>query len=101
MLIIRRNNREDYQDNDAPLLHEESRRQQELVRLDHEIEYNEALIADRETSIVEIEQAINEVNEIFRDLGTMVNDQQGMIGNFVVLLQLLLINLTNLTLLLR
>jgi syntaxin 7 len=63
-----------------PLMYQEHQRQQELVKLDHEIEYNESIIAEREQSIVEIEHAIVEVNEIFRDLGSLVNDQQGMIG---------------------
>lgn len=53
-----------------------------MIRLDHEIEYNEAVIADREQSIIEIEHAIHEVNEIFRDLGSLVNEQQGMIGEW-------------------
>lgn len=50
------------------------------MQLDREIEYNEGVIADREQSLVEIEHAIQEVNEIFRDLGTLVSEQQGMIG---------------------
>ena len=71
-------------DESSPLAGESDRfemqQQQELQRLDTEIEYNESLIVEREQSIIEIEQSIYEVNEIFRDLGTLVNDQQGLIG---------------------
>ena len=48
--------------------------------MDNEIEYNESLIAEREGEIREIEQGINELNEIFRDLGTLVTEQQSMLG---------------------
>lgn len=65
----------------APLIREESKRQQELIRLDNEIEYNEGIIMEREQSIKEIEGAIHEVNEMFRDLGSLVVEQQGMIDN--------------------
>lgn len=74
-------NSDDEDGSDRPMLKQEARRQQELVRLDNEIEYNEAIIADREQSIVEIEHAIHEVNEIFQDLGSLVTEQQGMIDN--------------------
>jgi hypothetical protein len=67
-------------------LKQEAQRRQELIRLDNEIEYNEAIIAEREQSIVEIEHAILEVNEIYRDLGSLVNEQQGMIGTFCIIL---------------
>jgi syntaxin 7 len=49
--------------------------------LDDEIEYNEAIIAEREQSIVDIEHKIHEVNEIFRDLSTLVVEQQGFVDN--------------------
>lgn len=68
------------------MLKQEAQRRQELIRLDNEIEYNEAIIAEREQSIVEIEHAILEVNEIYRDLGSLVNEQQGMIGTFCIIL---------------
>eukprot|EP00158_Paraphelidium_tribonemae_P007750 Partr_v1_DN28350_c1_g1_i4_m79271 putative SYNtaxin len=65
----------------APLIQEESKRQQELMRLDNEIEFNENIIMEREQSIREIETAMHEVNEVFRDLGSLVSEQQGMIDN--------------------
>ena len=45
-----------------------------------EIEFQEALIAEREADIEEIETGIHELNEIFRDLGHIVQEQGGMIG---------------------
>lgn len=45
-----------------------------------EIEFQEALIAERESEIREIEGGIHELNEIFRDLGHIVQEQGGMIG---------------------
>jgi TolA-binding protein len=45
-----------------------------------EIEFQETLIAERESEIREIESGIHELNEIFRDLGHIVQEQGGMIG---------------------
>eukprot|EP01104_Vermistella_antarctica_P001622 TRINITY_DN116_c0_g1_i1.p2 TRINITY_DN116_c0_g1~~TRINITY_DN116_c0_g1_i1.p2 ORF type:complete len:170 (+),score=43.28 TRINITY_DN116_c0_g1_i1:490-999(+) len=55
--------------------------QQDLLEVEQEREFNEALIQEREDGIREIEAAMNEVNEIFRDLGTLVLDQGQMIDN--------------------
>lgn len=44
--------------------------------LDSEIEYNELLISEREGEIQNIEQGISELNEIFRDMGMLVNEQE-------------------------
>ena len=65
----------------AGLLKQEQKRQQELLRLDNEIEFNENIIIEREMAIREIETSVHEVNEIFRDLGSLVTEQQGMIDN--------------------
>ncbi|KAJ3330217.1 hypothetical protein HDU91_003649, partial [Kappamyces sp. JEL0680] len=43
---------------------------------DHQIELNERIIAEREEDLQGLEQSIAEVNEIFRDLGSLVNEQQ-------------------------
>jgi syntaxin 7 len=64
---------------DQPLINENQRRMQLLV-VDNELEYNESMITQREDEIREIEQGINELNEIFRDLGTMVHEQGSMLG---------------------
>ncbi|KAG1759318.1 t-SNARE [Suillus occidentalis] len=47
----------------------------------HELAYQESLIQEREAEIQEIESGIHELSEIFRDLGTLVNQQGGMIDN--------------------
>ncbi|KAI9354402.1 t-SNARE [Pilaira anomala] len=48
----------------------------QIEALDNEIEYNETLISEREGEIQGIEQGITELNEIFRDLGMLVNEQE-------------------------
>eukprot|EP00123_Amoebidium_parasiticum_P009885 comp19764_c2_seq1/m.23646 comp19764_c2_seq1/g.23646 ORF comp19764_c2_seq1/g.23646 comp19764_c2_seq1/m.23646 type:complete len:297 (-) comp19764_c2_seq1:67-957(-) len=48
---------------------------QTQLALDNEVEYNEAIIAEREEGIERIHTEILQVNEIFRDLGTMVSEQ--------------------------
>ncbi|KAL6544014.1 Syntaxin-22 [Orobanche gracilis] len=52
----------------------ESRRQ-EVLLLDNEIAFNEAIIEEREQGIQEIQQQIGEVNEIFKDLAVLVHEQ--------------------------
>ncbi|KAG9315678.1 t-SNARE [Chiua virens] len=47
----------------------------------HELAYQESLIREREAEIQEIETGIHELSEIFRDLGTLVNQQGGMLDN--------------------
>lgn len=64
---------------DQPLINDNQRRMQLLV-VDNELEYNESMITQREDEIREIEQGITELNEIFRDLGTMVHEQGSMLG---------------------
>ncbi|KAF2306677.1 hypothetical protein GH714_020355 [Hevea brasiliensis] len=52
----------------------ESRRQ-EIVLLDNEMAFNEAIIEEREQGIKEIQQQISEVSEIFKDLAVLVHEQ--------------------------
>ncbi|KAF7138399.1 hypothetical protein RHSIM_Rhsim07G0130900 [Rhododendron simsii] len=52
----------------------ESRRQ-EVLLLDNEVAFNEAIIDEREQGIHEIQQQIGEVNEIFKDLAVLVHEQ--------------------------
>uniref|UniRef100_A0A6N2JYV4 t-SNARE coiled-coil homology domain-containing protein n=1 Tax=Salix viminalis TaxID=40686 RepID=A0A6N2JYV4_SALVM len=54
----------------------ESRRQ-EVLLLDNEIVFNEAIIEEREQGIHEIQQQIGEVNEIFKDLAVLAATSQG------------------------
>ncbi|KAF0741242.1 hypothetical protein LEN26_000067 [Aphanomyces euteiches] len=58
----------------------------EFKQLDNEIAHNEALIEERAKDIDRIHQSVAQVNEIFRDLAAIVNEQQGAIddiGNHV------------------
>ncbi len=48
----------------------------------HELAYQESLIQEREAEIREIETGIHEITEIFRDLGTLVDQQGTMIGTY-------------------
>ncbi|KAJ1953082.1 hypothetical protein GGI12_006092, partial [Dipsacomyces acuminosporus] len=94
---------DDYQDEDdggesSPLLGHGQRQQQQqhkrvqLAVLDNDVEYNEALINERESEIHEIEQGIVELNEIFRDLGTIVTEQQSLLDNIETNVQSVSIN---------
>lgn len=58
----------------------ESRRQ-EVLLLDNEIVFNEAIIEEREQGIQEIQHQIGEVNEIFKDLAVLVHEQGAMIDD--------------------
>ncbi|CAO3653231.1 unnamed protein product [Mucor hiemalis] len=55
---------------------DDAQRRIQIEALDNEIEYNETLISEREGEIQGIEQGITELNEIFRDLGMLVNEQE-------------------------
>lgn len=58
---------------------------QEVLLLDNEISFNEAIIEEREQGIQEIQQQIGEVNEIFKDLAVLVHEQGVMIGKYLTL----------------
>ncbi|KAJ3122729.1 hypothetical protein HK098_002524 [Nowakowskiella sp. JEL0407] len=81
---------------DQPLI-STSNQLQQLHVLDNEIEYNEALIAEREEDLQDIERSIAEVNEIFRDLGTLVNEQQYMLDNIESNVETVAINMEGAT----
>ncbi|KAJ2489740.1 hypothetical protein IWW37_003725 [Coemansia sp. RSA 2050] len=74
-----------------PLL-QQSRLVLELGVLDNDVEYNEALINERELEINDIEQGIVELNEIFRDLGTIVTEQQSLLDNIETNVQSVAVN---------
>lgn len=59
---------------------------QEVLLLDNEIAFNEAIIEEREQGIHEIQQQIGEVNEIFKDLAVLVHEQGTIIGEEFYLL---------------
>jgi len=72
-------NNNNNQDETMPLVAQEQAQLQ--LASQSEVDYQEQLIAEREEEIREIEQGISEINEIFVDLGTMVNEQQGAIDS--------------------
>ncbi|KAJ3412501.1 hypothetical protein HDV05_000639 [Chytridiales sp. JEL 0842] len=74
-----------------------AQRMHQLQSLDNEVEYNEALIEEREEELRNIERSIVEVNEIFRDLGTIVNEQQYMLDNIESNVSDVAINMENAT----
>lgn len=49
-----------------------------------DLAFQETIIQERETEIREIETGIHELNEIFRDLGTLVIEQGGMLGEWAI-----------------
>lgn len=61
---------------------DDTQRRVQIEVLDNEIEYNETLISEREDEIRGIEQGITELNEIFRDLGMLVNEQESGIRKY-------------------
>ncbi|KAI3442398.1 uncharacterized protein J3R85_001141 [Psidium guajava] len=50
-------------------------RRQEVVLLDNEVAFNEAMIDERDQGIREVEDQIGQANEIFRDLAVLVHEQ--------------------------
>ena len=60
-----------------------SQRQAQILQTQfspQELAFQESLIQEREAEIREIETGIHELHEIFRDLGTLVQEQGGMLG---------------------
>jgi len=53
----------------------------QIRTVENELNFNESLITERENELKDIERSMIEINEIFRDLGTMVNDQQYLLDN--------------------
>jgi len=61
---------------------QQQRQQFQIQRLSPaDLAFQESLIQERETEIREIETGIHELNEIFRDLGTLVVEQGDMLEN--------------------
>ncbi|KAL6074512.1 Syntaxin-22 [Balamuthia mandrillaris] len=59
----------------------EAQRRQQILQLENDRDFQNALIEEREQGIREIESTIQEVNEIFIDLANLVNEQAPMIDN--------------------
>ncbi|KAJ2403677.1 hypothetical protein H4218_005612 [Coemansia sp. IMI 209128] len=83
---------DDDDDGESRPLLQQSRQVLELGVLDNDVEYNEALINERELEINDIEQGIVELNEIFRDLGTIVTEQQSLLDNIETNVQSVTVN---------
>ncbi|KAL8201226.1 hypothetical protein R6Q57_012565 [Mikania cordata] len=66
------------QEQKALLVHS---KRQEVLMLDNEIAFNEAIIEERDQGIQEIQNQIGEVNEIFKDLAVLVHEQGTMIDD--------------------
>ncbi|KAM7273399.1 hypothetical protein ACFE04_028063 [Oxalis oulophora] len=62
------------------ILLQESNRQ-DIVMMENELIFNEAIIEEREQGILEVQQQISEVNEIFKDLAVLVHEQGVMIDD--------------------
>ncbi|KAG6383382.1 hypothetical protein SASPL_156866 [Salvia splendens] len=60
-------------ENDDSFLMEQKR--QEIRLLDNDVAFNEAVIEEREHGIEEIQGQVREVNEMFKDLAVLVNEQ--------------------------
>ncbi|CAN6464480.1 unnamed protein product [Victoria cruziana] len=50
-------------------------KRQEILLLDNEVAFNEAIIDEREQGIKDIEEQIGQVNDIFKDLAVLVHEQ--------------------------
>lgn len=67
--------------NEKSGLMEDDRRRQEQEQLDMQIDIDQSLIRDREDRIRQIEGDILDINEIFRDLATMVYEQGDLVDS--------------------
>lgn len=75
-----RDERHHYADDErASLIQDEQRRN--LAQMDAQIEYSSAIIQEREEGIKEIEATMLEVNEVYRDLSTLVVEQGHQLDN--------------------
>lgn len=72
---------EDHDDTEVSSEQLMAQEQQQLLN-QHELDYQQNLIQERETEIQGIEQGIEELNEIFTDLGAIVNEQGTIVGEY-------------------
>ncbi|KAL4191932.1 hypothetical protein AMTRI_Chr06g169730 [Amborella trichopoda] len=56
-------------------------KRQEILLLENEVVFNEAIIEERDQGIRDIQEQIGEVNEIFKDLAVLVHEQGVMIDD--------------------
>jgi len=70
----------DETENERMSLIQAEEQRQNTIRMDNMVQYNENLIAERYEDVKSIEQDVMEINEIFRDLAVMVDDQGEKMG---------------------
>ena len=51
------------------------RQQQEFDSIENELEFNDALLEEREEGIRQIQRDVQDVHEVFKDLAVLVNEQ--------------------------
>ncbi|RRT44484.1 hypothetical protein BHM03_00044162, partial [Ensete ventricosum] len=56
-------------------------RRQELLSLENEIAFNEAIVEEREKDIKEIHYDVQQIHEIYQDLAVLLHDQPISIDN--------------------
>jgi len=59
----------------------ETQQRAQTQHMDNQIDYSSSIIADRDESIKNIEETMTEVNEIYRDLSTLVVEQGSQLDN--------------------
>eukprot|EP00002_Diphylleia_rotans_P018164 TRINITY_DN3523_c0_g4_i1.p1 TRINITY_DN3523_c0_g4~~TRINITY_DN3523_c0_g4_i1.p1 ORF type:complete len:231 (+),score=68.58 TRINITY_DN3523_c0_g4_i1:49-741(+) len=64
------------------LLHQQEAKRKQVMAFESEVTVNEALIREREESIRELERAVLDVNEIYKDLAILVQEQGETLGKF-------------------
>eukprot|EP01102_Stenamoeba_stenopodia_P019008 TRINITY_DN7064_c0_g1_i1.p1 TRINITY_DN7064_c0_g1~~TRINITY_DN7064_c0_g1_i1.p1 ORF type:complete len:306 (-),score=101.83 TRINITY_DN7064_c0_g1_i1:178-1095(-) len=69
-------------------------RSAQFMQIENDRDFNEAVIEEREQGIQEIESAMREVNEIFKDLSTIVYEQGQMIENIESFVSSAVVNTT-------
>lgn len=63
------------------LWHEEDQKERQLAAFDQQVSYSSSLIQEREEGMKEIERTMLEVNDIYRDLATIVHEQGDQLDN--------------------
>jgi len=63
-----------------PLIQAQSQHQVDLRSLQHEIDYNETIIQERQEEIENIARASELVQELFHNIGVIVSEQQDLVG---------------------
>ena len=60
---------------------QQQEQQQQRLAPQSEVDFNSSLIVERESEIRQIEHSVGELNELFRDVATMVHDQGYMVDS--------------------